>query len=64
MLWLMMAILTITITMQYPHEEEMLWPPLTTLSTVTVDQRGAKRCVTLSVDVSTAGDVHRPGTPT
>ena len=40
---------------QSPHEAELVFPPLTTLSTHRVVQCGAKRCVVCSVDVSTAG---------
>jgi len=39
---------------QYPHEEELLFPPLTTLSTRKVSHRGSKRLINCSVDVSTA----------
>jgi len=49
---------------QYPHEAELLFPPLTTLSTRRVTSRGAKRLVLCSVDVSTAvpdtGDILVP----
>jgi len=43
---------------QYPHEEELLFPPCTGLSVVDVAQIGAKRCLLVSVNVSTA----RPNT--
>ena len=49
---------------QYPHEEELLFPPLTTLSTRRVSQRGAKRIIVVSLDVSTSvldtGDIDTP----
>ena len=43
---------------QYPHEEELLFPPCTGLSVVDVTQIEAKRCLLVSVNVSTA----RPNT--
>ena len=39
---------------QYPHEDELLFPPLTTLSTRKVVRRGAKRLVMVSVEISTS----------
>ena len=47
-----------------PHEEELLFPPCTSLSTVDVAQRGTKRCVLLSAQVSTnRPDVSELATP-
>lgn len=39
---------------QYPHEDELLFPPLTTLSTRRVSRKGAKRLIKVSIDISTA----------
>jgi Ran GTPase-activating protein (RanGAP) involved in mRNA processing and transport len=39
---------------QYPHEEELLFPPFTGLSCTGLSQHGAKRLVQLSAQVSTA----------
>ena len=39
---------------QYPDEEELLFPPCTALTCVDVLERGSKRCVLLSAQVSTA----------
>ena len=43
---------------QYPHEEELLFPPCTCLSTANVAEYGPKRCLLMSVQVST----NRPDT--
>ena len=39
---------------QYPHEEELLFPPCTGLSCKNVSQHGRKRCVLVNAQVSTA----------
>ena len=39
---------------QYPHEEELLFPPCTGLACTDACQRGAKRCLAVSAQVSTA----------
>ena len=39
---------------QYPHEEELLFPPCTGLACTDVCERGAKRCLAVSAQVSTA----------
>ena len=39
---------------QYPHEEELLFPPCTGLACLDVCQHGCKRCVLVSAQVSTA----------
>ena len=39
---------------QYPHEEELLFPPCTGLSCRDVSQHGRKRCVLVNAQVSTA----------
>ena len=39
---------------QYPHEEELLFPPCTGLSCKDVSQHGRKRCVLVNAQVSTA----------
>lgn len=39
---------------QYPHEEELLFPPCTGLSCVDVHEGGAKRCLLVRAQLSTA----------
>ena len=39
---------------QYPHEEELLFPPCTGLSCTDVSEHGAKRCLRVNAQVSTA----------
>ena len=39
---------------QYPHEEELLFPPCTGLACLDFSQHGAKRCIRVSAQVSTA----------
>merc|ERR550514_206692 len=39
---------------QYPHEEELLFPPCTGLSCRDVYEHGAKRCLRVNAQVSTA----------
>ena len=49
---------------QYPHEDELLFPPCTCLSTLDVAQFERKRCMLFSVQVSTARpDTHDLVTP-
>ena len=50
---------------QYPHEEELLFPPCTGLACLDVEQHSAKRCVRVSAQVSTARlDTRELVTPT
>ena len=39
---------------QYPHEEELLFPPCTGLASVGFSQHGVKRCIRVEAQVSTA----------
>ena len=39
---------------QYPHEEELLFPPCTGLACLDVSTHGGKRCVRVNAQVSTA----------
>ena len=39
---------------QYPHEEELLFPPCTGLACLDWSQHGRKRCINVSAQVSTA----------
>ena len=39
---------------QYPHEEELLFPPCTGLASLDVSEHGVKRCIRVNAQVSTA----------